>query len=340
MEDSSGSAGALTNEVYALDFNRDANMVVAGGGNNSVIFYRLVNGEYVTDEEIEGFSDSVVFVGFTKSTQVVAVTMDGTIAQINTVQRENRAEKEVHLVETHADVTCAALDPHRENLYVGTALGLVEKFPCREPVAEERTQQMVYAGHGSEIVSIEVGEKEVATASAKAVIIFASSTGHVLGRYAVEEDTDIRSMKIDEKWKIAIIGHENGKVVVLSLPNMKAVHITGEAEPVEVIAAKDDAIIFGGFGNFVTHLDLRYKTEKKWRFEGESFCVVKILIVTEYVSIIVTNSGRVVVIDARSENAVLKDKHVAACVLDAILAGKTLCLGTDEGTQFVDLAKL
>ncbi|KAI5138675.1 hypothetical protein NEAUS07_2435, partial [Nematocida ausubeli] len=66
-----------TEEVYCLDVNKDLNMVISGGGNDAVTFHAFNGEEYLIDEVIEGFEDSIIMTEFVSSDKAVAVSMDG-----------------------------------------------------------------------------------------------------------------------------------------------------------------------------------------------------------------------------------------------------------------------
>ncbi|KAI5190031.1 hypothetical protein NEMIN01_0816 [Nematocida minor] len=331
-----------TEEIYAIDAQKDLNMVIAGGGDDAVTFYKFNGTEYIIDEVIEGFEDSVVMARFISGKKAVAVSMDGTLAEINIVFGNGRYMKEVHTADLQMDVSKAVLSEDKTKIYVGTVDGMVERVPLSANEVESRIPCM-YIGHSSDILEIvEIGDV-LYTLSSSQIIIYDKEKGSLLAKYQAEVDSDIRVMQVNSTGRSVGVGYGNGLVCILAYSSTQNTltnvykNDNPERTSVESISFIEDLLIFGDFKSTVTIIDTKYKIEKTCILSEDEACVVKIIAISSAVAIAITNTGKVFVISLKSDNKILSEYSIHSITLDAVLFNRYICAATVEGVEFLPL---
>ncbi|KFG26745.1 uncharacterized protein NESG_00899 [Nematocida ausubeli] len=331
-----------TEEVYCLDVNKDLNMVISGGGNDAVTFHAFNGEEYLIDEVIEGFEDSIIMTEFVSSDKAVAVSMDGTVASIAIKKEHGGYTKEIKTVDVQMDITKAVVSKDKQRLYIGTADGLVEELPNNIDEIGGRAVK-VYAGHSSEIQDILESDTCLYIVSSGQIIVFNKETGSVSARYNAELDSDIRVVQINSTGKSLGVGYGNGSLVILSYSpaQNRLVNVyqsdNSARQSIESLLFFGEMLIYGDFASTVSVLDTKYKTEKTCRIAEEQECVIKIIAVSDAVCIAVTNTGNVSVVSLRADNTIICSYALSSITLNAVVFNRFICAATVEGIEFLKL---
>lgn len=331
-----------TKEIYAIDAQKDINMIMAGGGDDAVTFYTFNGTEYVIDEVVEGFEDSIIMVGFASKNKAFAVSMDGTVAEIEISLHGGRYEKDVQIVDLQIDISKAILSQDKSYIYIGTEDGRIERIRATVSEVEmDRVWQGI--GHLSAILEIIETKDAIYTLSKDQVIIFDKDRPKILARYSAEENSDIQVMQINKTGKSVGIGYASGLVCILAYsPTQKTLtsvykYDSPNGSSVESIGFIEDLLLYGDFKSTVTIIDTKYKTVKRCTISEEEMCVIKIITISPAVSISVTNTGKISVIGLTGDIKVLSEYTTDTITLDAILFNRYVCAATVEGVVFLPL---
>lgn len=246
------SSKERTNEVYALDYNREHKVVMSGGGDNSIAFYLLQGHELIINEVVEGLDDSVIFVSFignnplngfngsavlngsaalnnsnTSTANAVAVTIDGAVIYIALNLKEKEAVKSVQVIQTSTDASAVAVDSKKEYVYIGGVSGAIHRMPSTlvptnnnistNNVSPEEPTIDTYFGHKSSIVYVVAVRNILFSVSKSQVLVHEIETRKLLSRYEIGEDQEIVSAQVNPEGKSLALGLISGGLILLSL---------------------------------------------------------------------------------------------------------------------------
>ncbi|KAH9386927.1 uncharacterized protein NEMAJ01_1823 [Nematocida major] len=331
-----------TEEVYCIDAQKELNMLISGGGDDAVTFYAFNGEEYVIDEVIEGFEDSVIMAKFITESKAVAVSMDGTIAEIRITRESGRFSKEVRTFEMQADVTRAVLSGEGKMIFLGTSEGLIEAVSVPENGTIERAG-ILYAGHSSGILEIVETKSHIYTASCEQILIF-DRDGRVSAKYRPEKGREIRVMQVNTSGKSVAVGYGDGGVEILSFSSSQGSLVSvyenksAGRESVESMAFAEETLLCGDFTSTLSIIDTKYKRERRRRVMEEDSCIVRIIAVSAAVAVAVANTGKVSVVSLHADNKILAEYSLHTITLDALLFNRHICAATVQGVEFLPLS--
>ncbi|KAI5171287.1 hypothetical protein NEFER03_0646 [Nematocida sp. LUAm3] len=325
-----------TEEVYCVDYSKELNMLISGGGDDAVSFYTYEKGEYLLDEVIEGLEDSVIYTAFISREAAVAVSMDGSIILISLSEENGRVRKEVEVLEYQADISYVAKSRNNQFLYLGLEDG-VERVSLSNP--KEREENYLYKGHRSPISHIEESEKHLFTASQEEIIIYNIETKEIV---ATHKEQEINVIKLHPNGKLLSVGTEEGKLILFSFSatnnSLTEIFKIQKDLPIECMEYSDGLLLFGGFLKKFYSLDTQRKLERSMDLPNPDSCIVGIFFLSSSFSLITTNLGEILLVDIKAMK-IIKTYEAANIILTGKQFTTHIALGTAEGLQIINLSK-
>lgn len=272
------------NEIYTVDYNKNSNTLMFGGNNQKCTIFDTASNYKIS--EIEGFTDSVIFVKHLQHDTYLICTLDGNIL-ITTSKEEKYTlciNEEISFVEFF-----------NNTLIIGTMNFVIYKFDIDNNWS--LINQTIHFGHSSEIQQIKYDNNLIYSLSVYSFIVFDAKTSTCLLKHKIMNSICFSYIPNTELYCIGT--HE----YILFYKSTNLINkIPMEGHP-ECICYLNEYFVVGGYFNYLILINTKMNLQT-YKISIETTGINKIIPILNYTVAFSTLCGFVGTCDIRKSDSI------------------------------------
>lgn len=304
-------------EVYTVDYNNDSKTFLFGGNDQKCTVFDTTSN--FKSSEIEGFTESVIFVKLFKNDIFLICTLDGNIV-ISSSKDEKfslNINEEISVVELVGNI-----------LFIGTSTFLIHKFKIDENFT--LIDQTLYFGHSSEIHQIKYENNLIYSLSEYAFIVFDLKTGSCLFKHKLMNSICFSYIPNTE---IFCIGTQDCLLIYKS--NILINKIPLEKHP-ECVCYINDYFVIGGYFNHLLLINTKANMQI-CKINLETAGINKIIPISNYKISFSTLCGFVGLCDIRKDDSIQLFETKVEVIFDYNFDQNTFYVGGVKGIDILSI---
>ncbi|KAI5180405.1 hypothetical protein NEOKW01_0709 [Nematocida sp. AWRm80] len=350
------------NEIYSVDYNKNTQIIIAGGRSNSILLYSLIDNKYTNYESVDGLEDSVLFVAFVSEYLAVGVTMQGQIVYI-CINEQSKSIETIDILETYTEPTVICMSDDKKYIFLYSEDNRILGYSTHYNREYQESVISLCTNSSSAVIAMEHYSNLLYVATHENVIVFDTLSQRVIYQYHSPEKSSISAMKYRRDRNTIAIGYTDGTCVILAVPSNRtqpiiAVHRTISLENdqhnqiensqennlmeessncIESLVFAEDTLVYGCYNATIRMVNIKTKKEKQCILPvSGDCCTVRLLSISPEYVIAFTSTKGIFVIDIRSENTIVATYPVESTLFDGGLIGKAFFYAaTFDGLQFI-----